>query len=331
MVSASSAYCRPSRLAALALLSSIVMLAPAVSGAESWPERIVHIIVPSSPGGSLDVAARLFAERLADRWAQPVVIDNRPGADGILAVQALLHVRDGHSLLFAFPGIVTAVPLLHEKLPYDPVADLAPITSGAYDFLAVAVAPTLPVSSLGDLADFARTRPGELNWAASPGAPYLTFLEFEERAGLAMANVSYRSSVLALPDLMAGRIQLAIVPLTAALPLARDGRLKLLAVTTLKRAVAAPDLPSAAEAGFPELTVEAALGFFGPAAMPAELRERIAADVRSLTNDSAIARRLSDLGMVAHGSTPTEYAAMLAEQRARWAALARAHGVRPQQ
>jgi tripartite-type tricarboxylate transporter receptor subunit TctC len=146
-----------------------------------------------------------------------------------------------------------------------------------------------------------------------------------------MAHVPYRSSVLALPDLIAGQIQVVIVPLAAALPLAHDGKIKLLAVTTLERAAAAPGLPTASETGHPELTVEAPLGLFGPKTMAPELRERIAADLRALAGDPAIVQRLSSLGMSARASTPAEYAATLAEQRVRWTALARAHGVRPQQ
>lgn len=332
MIGIRAAHRLPSLTVASAVALAItVILLPAFSLAGSWPERIVRITTPSAPGSSVDVAARLFAERLAERWGQPVVIDNRPGADGILAVQAFLRASDGHGLLFTFPGIVTVVPLLHESLPYDPVGDLAPISSAAYDFLTVAVTATLPVSTLADLVAFAKARPGSLNWAAAPGAPYLTFLEFQRRAGFAMTHVSYRSSVLALPDLMAGQVQLTVVPLAAALPLARDGRIKLLAVTTPERAVAAPDLPTAIEAGFPELTVEAPLGFFGPKTMPMELRERIAAELRPLASDPAIVNRLTDLGMVARASTPAEYAAALAAQSAKWAALARMYGVRPRQ
>jgi tripartite-type tricarboxylate transporter receptor subunit TctC len=303
---------------------------PASGLAGSWPERTVRVITAGVAGSSVDVAARVFAERLAELWGKPVVIDNRPGADGILAVQALLHANDGHSLLFAFPGIVTVVSLLHDRLSYDPVNDLVPITSTAYDFLSVAVTARLPVSTLGELVTFAKSRPGILNWAAAPGAPYLTFLEFQRRAGLVMTYVPYRSSVLALPDLIADQIQLTVTPLGSALSLAGDGQIKLLAVTTPERAAAAPDLMTAIEAGHPELTVEAPLGFFGPKTMPMDLRERIAADVRSIANDPAILQRLSGLGMVARGSTPAEYVSILAGQRARWAALAHTYGMRPQ-
>jgi len=297
----------------------------------TWPERTVRVVLPAAAGSSIDVAARLYAERLATLWGKPVVIDNRAGADGILAVQSFLQGSDDHSLLFAFPGIVTVVPLLHERIPYDPATDLVPISSAAYDFLCVAVTGKLPVSTLGDLVTYAKMRTGDLNWAAAPGAPYLTFLEFQRRTGLAMTHVAYRSSNQALPDLIADRVQLVITSLASALPLARDGQIKLLAVSTPERAAAAPDLMTVLEAGHPELTIEAPLGFFGPKTMPTKLRERIAADVRALAGDQAILQRLSGLGMVARGSTPAEYASILGEQRNRWAALARAYGIRPRQ
>ncbi len=321
---------RDARRFVAAILFAIAATHPSASVlAGSWPERPVRIILPAAAGSAPDVAARLYAERLAAVWAKPVVIDNRAGADGILAVQGFLQSNDDHSLLFAFPGIVTVVPLLHERIPYDPVIDLVPISSAAYDFLCVAVTAKLPVSTLGDLVTYAKSRTGDLNWASAPGAPYLTFLEFQRRASLVMTYVPYKSSSQALPDLIAGRIQLVVTPLASALPLARDGQIKLLAVTTPERAAAATDLMTAIEAGYPELTVEAPLGFFGSKTMPVELRERIAADVRALASDPAISQGLGGLGMVARGSTPAEYAAILAEQRSRWAALAQTFGVRP--
>jgi tripartite-type tricarboxylate transporter receptor subunit TctC len=300
------------------------------TAAADWPERSVHMVVPAAPGGSIDLAARLFAEQLTQRWGRPVVVDNRPGADGIIAVQALLQASDGHTLLLTFPGVVTVVPLLHERLPYDPVGDLVPISSIANDFLTVAVTPALSIESLEGLVKLARTQPGRLNWAAAPGAPYLTFLEFQRRARVELAYVPYRSPVLALPDLMAGQIQVAVTPLSSALALARDGKLKLLVVTTPQRLAAAPEIPAADEAGYPELIIEAPLGLFGPKGISPDLRERIAADVQAVATEPTIIRQLEAIGMLAKASKPADYAAILLEQRARWAALARAYGVQPQ-
>jgi tripartite-type tricarboxylate transporter receptor subunit TctC len=297
----------------------------------AWPERTVRILTPTGTGGSVDIAARLLAERLADRWGQPVIVDNRPGADGILGVQALVQATDGHTLLFAFPSVVTVVPLLHDNLPYDPEGDLLPISSFAYDSQAVAVNAKLAAGSLDELLALARARPGQLNWTAPAGSPYLTFLEFQRRGEIAMTHVPYRSVALALPDLVTGEIQAAITPPAAALSLAQDGKIRLLAVTTLERVAVIPTVPTASEAGHPELTIEAPLGLFGPKTMPSELRERIAADVQAVAGRAEIGQRLRSLGMSARASSPNEYAAKLAEQRTRWTALARAHGMRPRQ
>jgi tripartite-type tricarboxylate transporter receptor subunit TctC len=312
-------------------LAGFLLLAASTGGAPTvaaeWPERGVRMVVAGAPGGSLDAAARLFADQLAKRWGRPVVIDNRPGADGIIAVQALLQANDDHTLLAAFPGVVTVVPLLHEKLPYDPVNDLVPISSIADDFLTVAVSPALSIGSLDELVKLAQTRPGQLNWAAATGAPYLTFLEFQRRAGIELAYVPYRSPTLALPDLVTNRIQVAVTPLSSALALARDGKLKLLAVTAFQRLVAAREFPTASEAGYPELTIEAPLGLFGPKGTPPDLRERIAADVRVVAAEPMITKQLEAVGMLAKASMPAEYAATLDAQRTRWAMLARTYGV----
>src|SRR5688572_3682121 len=291
-------------------------------GAE-WPTRSVKFIVPSPPGGSIDVTARLYGERLATGWNHPVMVENRPGADGILAVQALMGAKDGHTFLLGFPGLVTVVPLLHERLPYNPDRDLEPISSVAQDFLAIAVTNALSAKSLSELVALARAKSQDLNWAASPGAPYLTFLEFRRRAGLTLTAVPYRSGASALPDLVNGQVHIGVLPLASALPQARSGKLRLLAVTAAERVPAAPDIPTATESGYPELTVEAALGLFAPAGTPAPLKERIASEVRLIAATEDVAARLLSLGIVARGSTPSEYTRTLHEQRARWTEFAK--------
>ena len=163
------------------------------------------------------MAARLYAERLAADWKVPVVVDNRPGADGILAAQAVVNARDDHTLLFSFPGIVTVVPLLHDNLPYDPATDLVPISAAASDSLAVAAGPSISATNLNDLLSLAQARPIALNWTAAPGAPYLTFLDFQKKAGVEMTFVPYRSPTSALPDLIAGQIQVLVAPLGSVL------------------------------------------------------------------------------------------------------------------
>ena len=320
---------RSMRLLLIALvLELLVSLDASKVGWAAWPERTVRVVVPSPPGGSVDFAARLYAERLASDWKVPVVVDNRPGADGILAAQAVVNARDDHTLLFSFPGIVTVVPLLQESLPYDPATDLVPISVAASDSLAVAAGPSIGATKLDDLLGLARVRPIALNWTAAPGAPYLTFLDFQKKGGAEMTFVPYRSSISALPDLIAGQIQVLVVPLGPVLPPLRDKRLKALAITTEQRSPSLPEVPTAAEQGHPELTIEARLGFFGSKALDANLRDRIATDVRRMAEDRAMRDRLRAAGLEACSSTPLGYATHLRDQATHWATLSRTYGVR---
>lgn len=318
------------RAAALAAaVSALPAAAQSPPNPGAWPERPVRLICAGAPGSSPDIAARLYAERLAGRWDRAVPVESRPGADGTLAVAHLLAQRDGHALLFTFIAALTVAPLLHDRLPFDPVGDLAPICSGAGDFAAIVAPPSLPVHTLAELVALARSQPGALNWAAGAGDIYMSFLGFVRRNGLDMHYVAYRAPAPALQDLADARIHALMLPLAAALPQARAGRLRMLAVANPSRSPAAPEVPTAAEAGFPELAFEGRLGFFGPRSMPAELRDRIAADVRAVAAEPGFGERLRGLGMVARADTSSEFAAHITLDRARWAEAARAYGPMP--
>jgi len=192
----------------LLVLTSALALAGSIPHvlAQSWPERTVKLIIPLPPGTGTDIAGRLLAERLAGRWGQPVVVENKQGGDGIPAVTAFLSARDTHTLLLSFAGIITINPLTHERLPYDPAADLVPLVQLSDNFLGVAASATLKVESLADLIRVARGRPGKLNWAATPGLPYYVVLALEQSAGIEMVPVGYRDFAPALQDLATGRV-----------------------------------------------------------------------------------------------------------------------------
>jgi tripartite-type tricarboxylate transporter receptor subunit TctC len=294
----------------------------------AWPERAVRILAGPA-GSSGDAAVRTLAEALAKRWKQPVIVENRPGPDHIVTVQGLVEARDGHTLLFAPHSVLTVNPLLHSYLPYDPVHDVVPVTLVVDDFLSVVVAPSLPIDTLADFIAYARPRPRELNFYAVPGAPYLAYLALEKRAGIETTYVPYRNFMGALPDLSQGRIQVAVMPLAAVQGSLQAGTVKLLAVTNAQRTPAAPDVPTVAEAGFPEFTFGGLLGLFGPKEMAAELRERIASDVRAVLTEADVKQRLSNLGLLARGTTAAEFGNIIDEQRAKWAAIAREHDIKP--
>ncbi len=315
---------------ALGALALPLLLPRRAALAATWPERAVRLLTPAAPGSSTDLAARLYAERLAARWGQPVAVEPKPGAAGVIAVEAMLQQRDGHALLFAPAGVVTVTPLLQERLPFDPVRDVAPVALGAIDFLCVAVSPALEgVNGLADLARAARERPGSLTVAAGLGGPGLALAAFLARQELKVTFVPYRSPPEALADLVTGRLHALVGPLAPVLPLARDGRARLVAVTNPDRAPAAPEALTAAEQGFPEFALEGTLGFFAPGAMPDARRGEIAAAVAAASVDPALVDALRRAGVVARAEPPGAFALRIEGQRAHWAAVARQHGIRP--
>lgn len=257
-------------------------LAATPSFAQTWPQRTVRVLLPNPAGVGVDLVARLFAERLGARWGQPVIVENMPGADGIIAVKEFVNRRDDHTLLYSFAGPITINPLLHEKLPYDPERDLVPIASTSDNFLAIAASSSLKVGSLAELAQVARSRPGKLTWAATPGLPYYAFAAFQKTVGGGMVQASYRDFNQAIVDLGEGRIDAVAAGVPPLLSLARAGKINLLAFINRQRAPVAPDVPTVAEVGYSELTFSAVTGFFGWRDMPVKLRERISADVRDI-------------------------------------------------
>jgi len=288
-----------------------------------WPQRTVKLIVPLSPGTATDVTARLYAEKLSQRWGKPVVVENRPGPDALVAVSAFVSAHDDHTLLFSFGGPVTINPVLNDKLPYDPERDLVPIVSASDSFIAIAASASFNITSLSELAERARAEPGKLNWAATPGMPQFGFNGFIKGGKLDMVQVAYRDFNPALQDMAEGRITAVATGLLPLIPLAQAGKAKILAVTARQRSTAAPQVPTVMEAGFPDALAEGFQGFFGWRDMPAALRDRIAGDVRAVA-PLMPAERLTALGQVIRVGTTADFVAMLADQRARVKAIAQA-------
>jgi tripartite-type tricarboxylate transporter receptor subunit TctC len=286
------------------------------SQAEPWPQRTVTLITPSAVGTATDFAARLFANGLSERWGKPVIVENRPGGDMIIGTAAFARINDDHVLLFSNSSPMAVHPVTYEKLPYDPIRDFVPISLASDIFVAIAASESLKIASIGDLIKLARAQPGEINWASAPGITQYVFAAFEKRAALGMTLVPYRDLAPLLQDLSEGRIHVVAHSLSALMPLVQAGKARLLVVNNHRRAASAPDVPTAIEAGHPELTYEGLNGLFGWRGMPRELRERIAGDVRAVAADPIVGERLAIAGQVAHGSTPAEFSAVLEQVRA---------------
>ena len=314
---------------ALAIGSALAVTA-LPSLAQSWPQRTVKFILPLGPGSGADISARLIADRLATRWGQSVVIENRPGGDGFVAINAFVGSRDDHTLLYGPAGAFTAHPYLHAKLPYNQ-RDITPIARVSSTVVTVAVPASLPVSSVAELMALAREQPGKLNWASITGASDLIFEAFRKSSNIEMARVPYRDPVQALNDLAEGRIQMYMAALAIVRSHAQAGRIKILAVTNRERAPVVPDAPTVREAGFAALTFDGLVGLYGPPDFPGEVRARIAADIKAVLTDPTVAARLTATGQLVIPGTAAEFAAAIDEQRAQMAAVAQVLGIKAAQ
>jgi tripartite-type tricarboxylate transporter receptor subunit TctC len=299
------------------------------TAARSWPQRPVRFILPLGPGSGSDIGARLFADRLAARWGQPVVIENRPGGDAFVAITAFIGAHDDHTLLFAPTSTFTAHSILHSKLPYDP-RDLAPIARVTNTLIALSVPASLNVGTVKELVALTRARPGKLNRASITGALDLMLSGFLKGADLTMEKVPYRDPVQAVTDLAEGRIQVYTAAFAIVQSQVQAGTVKVLAMTNGQRAPTAPEIPTAAEAGYPALEFDGLVGLFGPPSMAPTRRERIADDIREVATDPYIGSRLIQTGQILNPGNAGEFAAAIEEQTSRLTAIAKALDIKPE-
>ena len=301
-----------------------------VAPAQTWPQRPVRFIIPFGPGAGADIGARLIQESLQKRWGKPVVIENRPGGDSMVAIQAFLSANDDHTFLWAPAGNFTVHPTLYQKLPYDP-ADIVPIARYSNTILAVGVPASMKINTLKELVERVRAAPGTFNQTAVPGITDFAFDYLAKTEGLVLTKVPYRDTVQAATDLGEARIQIYASSYAILRPQTEAGRIKVVAVMGRERAPSLPALPSAAEAGYPALEMEGLVGLFGIKEISAELREKIAADVIAAARDPAVIARLNATAQTPNLGGPKEFAASIAHQRARIAIIAKAVGIPPKQ
>ena len=315
-----------SLIAALALLTAPLM-APA-HAAENWPTRPVRFIVPFGPGAGADIGARVFAEKLTQKWGQPVVVENKPGGDSMVAIQAFLSANDDHVLLFGPSGNFTVHPFNYTKLPYNP-ADLIPVARASTTLIAAAVKADAPYNNVKEFTEAVRAAPGKFNFAAVPGITEFIFWGYAYHEKLDIPQVPYRDINVAPVDLGEGRIQAVMASYAIVQPQINAGRIKLFVVNNKSRISTAPDMPTAREQGYPSLEMEGLVGLFGLKSMSDELKEKIAADFRAVAADGSIAERLKSTGQAINVGGPKEFADSIEEQRAIVAATAKAIDYKP--
>jgi len=313
-------------LVAIGLVAALSVVANVRSAsAEDWPTRPVRLILTLGPGSGADIGARLLADKLSQRWGQPVIVDNRPGGDGIVAINAFVSAHDDHILLFSPTSSFTAHPYLHDHLPYK-LSELVPIARVSNTFVAVSVPTALNVDSLVKLVAMARQKPGQLNWAGLTGALDFLLAGWLQEQNLNIAKIAYKNPVDAANDLAENRVQLYESAFAIVRPQLQTGKIKVLAVTNTVRAPNLPDLPTVAEAGFPGLTVDGLVGFFGPTNISKATRDKIAADVKAVADDT-IRDRLMTTGQLLNVGGADEFAKSLEEQRKQVADFAKKLGV----
>ena len=310
----------------LIVAAGLVLFSLVSAQANSWPQRNVTFILPLGAGSGVDVTSRLIADKLSAKWGKPVVIENRPGGDAMVAISAFLSATDGHTLFMAPTSTFTAHPLLHAKLPYE-ISDLVPIARATNTLIAIGVPASLGVNSLAEFVKLAKDKPGSLNYAGTTGAVDFVVSGFLKESGVDVAKVPYKDGVQALNDLAEGRIQIYSAAYAIMRPQVEAGKVKVLALMNKERAASLPNIPTAKESGFPSLTLDGLVGLFGQRQMSAELRDRISADLVEVTNDPEFSKRVTATGQVVRPGNAAEFAAEIDEQRSRIAQAAKAAGL----
>ena len=310
----------------LIVAAGLVLFSLVSAQADSWPQRNVTFILPLGAGSGVDVTSRLIADKLSAKWGKPVVIENRPGGDAMVAISAFLSATDGHTLFMAPTSTFTAHPLLHAKLPYE-ISDLVPIARATNTLIAIGVPASLGVNSLAEFVKLAKDKPGSLNYAGTTGAVDFVVSGFLKESGVDVAKVPYKDGVQALNDLAEGRIQIYSAAYAIMRPQVEAGKVKVLALMNKERAASLPNIPTAKESGFPSLTLDGLVGLFGQRQMSAELRDRISADLVEVTNDPEFSKRVTATGQVVRPGKAAEFAAEIDEQRNRIAQAAKAAGL----
>jgi tripartite-type tricarboxylate transporter receptor subunit TctC len=319
------------KYAALALPFAIARAtcADAADPAAAYPAKPIRFIVGFTPGGTSDVVARLLAQKLAETWTQPLVVDNRPGAGGNLAVEIVARsAPDGYTLLCASSSF-SIIPSLIRNLSYSPTRDFAPVTLMSSAPYLLVLHPAVPAQSVKELIALAKAQPGKLNYASAGAGSTLHLAGelFKSLAGVDIVHVPYKGAT-GVTDLIAGAVQLSFAGLPQTLPHVKAGRLKALAVTTARRAAALPDLPTIAEAGVPGYEVDPWYGVIAPAGTPRAIIEQLnTAFARALAAPD-VKEKFMLQGLEPRATTPAEFAALIEKEIAKWAKVVRDAGIK---
>ena len=301
-------------------------------GAQNFPGKSITIIVPASPGGAIDLVARLCAQKMTELWGKPVVIDNKAGATGTIGTEFVARsTPDGHTLaLVASSHAIN--PSLFKSLPYDTVKSFEPVVLTHVVPLMLVVSPSLPAKNLKELIAYAKANPGKLSFASSGpgGAPHMSGELFRSMAGIDMTHIPYKGSTAAHPDLLSGRVSMMFDTVAAIMPHVKSGAVRAIAVTTPTRASIAPDVPTMAEAGLPGYETSTWGGVLAPAGTPKDVVAKLNAEFNRDLNLPDVRKKITDAGIEPAGGTPQQFADFIQAEMQKWSKVAKDAHVEPE-
>ena len=315
--------------AALRLLAAFTFALTGVAFAQSaYPTKPVHIIVPFLAGGPVDTTARTIQQALSRALGQPVIVENRPGADGAIAAQSVINSPpDGHTLFFGGSSTMVSVAVMRKVPPFNPETDFTPIgLVGRYAFC-MFVHPDVPAKTVAEFVAHARANPDKLNFATSNLTEFMFAAQLMKSAGISMVRIPYKGAAQAIPDLIAGRVQLDFVPISAGLAHVKDGRLRILATVLPKRVAVAPDVPTMIEAGFPGVTVSPWQGIFAPPKTPRAIVERLSREFNQILRDPEVRAQYDKQGFQPEWASAEAMGTMLKNDVQTWGQIVREAGI----
>jgi tripartite-type tricarboxylate transporter receptor subunit TctC len=320
------------RHSSIALLCAMCAGLAGPAAAQQYPARPVRLVVPTTPGGSVDTLARIIGPKLGERWGQQIVVDNRSGAGGTIAAEFTARsAPDGYTLMIGTIASLATNVSLQQKLPYDPVKDFAPVTLVATQNLVLTVHPSVPARSVRELVKLAKSQPGQLAFASAGNGTgsHLSGELFKQLAGVDILHVPYKGVAPALVDVISGQVSMSFPSILTSLPQVRSGRLRALAVSGSARTAALPELPTMAEAGVKGYESATWYGIVAPAATPQDIVARLNAEVAAILKDPDTRERIARDGADPVGNTPPQFGAFIKSEIEKWRKVIRAAGIQP--
>jgi len=316
---------------AIAATFAVASMAGKAQSVDSYPEKPIQIVVPFAAGGGSDTLARAVGQKLSERWNQPVLVVNKPGADGNIGAQFVANAsKDGYTLLVLDVGTLTMGPVFYKSLPFDPGTAFSPVTALTFSPHALVVNPAMPVKTFAELRDYSKRSPEKINFASHNNSASLAGYKLSAETGVKMLQIPYKGAGAAMTGLIGGEVNVTLVSLLLATPQINSGSLRAIAIASSKRMPSASAIPTLIEAGVPNYVMGSWQGVLAPAGTPPQIVKKLQRTIAEILNEPAFRQRLESQGAEILGNTPEEFELLLANQAKTFIAVARDASVKPQ-